>query len=126
QELIPLKGWNQNTSFQSILRMERSLFNDFYFGRTAPSKVFEDALKHKKFFDNIIIITDNDLNSGAQPTVLLEKYKKSINPNVKVFYISTSPSSRHISLADPKDPNSYDFCGFGSNTPKLIQYLMNN
>lgn len=97
------------------------------FGGTNAASAYEYAIKRKIYTDVFVFWTDN-MNwggsyGGGQPSTMLSKYRKSINPDAKAIYVTLVPYSDNVSLADPKDPMSYDIAGFSSQTPKLISMI---
>jgi 60 kDa SS-A/Ro ribonucleoprotein len=54
---------------------------------------------------------------------MLLKYRKEINPDAKAIYVTLVPYGDKVTLADPKDPMSYDIAGFSSQTPKIISMI---
>ena len=93
------------------------------FGGTNAASAYEHAINNKIYTDVFVFWTDSENWMGSQPSSLLKKYRKLINPEAKAIYITLVPYSDEISLADPKDPLSYDIGGFSSQTPKLISMI---
>ncbi|MEQ6359443.1 TROVE domain-containing protein [Thermoanaerobacter thermohydrosulfuricus] len=62
------------------------------------------------YVDNIIIITDEQQNTGSPFYRELEKYRYSINPNVKTFIIDIAPY--RSAMVPPTDKNTYYIYGW--------------
>jgi 60 kDa SS-A/Ro ribonucleoprotein len=71
--------------------------------------------------DKFVTITDNDINTGRQPTAALKDYRQSTGLASRSIVIATTLSS--FSIADPKDPFQLDIAGFDSAAPALIASL---
>jgi 60 kDa SS-A/Ro ribonucleoprotein len=92
------------------------------FGATDASVAYDWMIKHKFKADIICFWTDSESWAGKEhPSQALARYRKQVNPTAKAVYVTLTPYS--ITLADPKDPNSWDMGGFDPGTPKVIQML---
>lgn len=70
-------------------------------GGTDTGAPVEKLRKDNIYVDNIIIITDEQQNTGSPFYKELEKYRRSINPNTKAFVIDIAPyRSAMIPLTD--------------------------
>lgn len=98
------------------------VIRNFDWSSTNVSSVMEYAVKEKLPVDSFVIITDNDVNSGSQPTQALAKFRKAMSkPAASSIVIATSMSE--FSVADPKDPLQFDIAGFDSSAPALVSEL---
>ena len=83
------------------------------------------ATKNKIKADALVFWTDGQTWRGQHPSLLLKEYREKINPDAKAIYVILGTYSDRITLTDPKDPKSYDICGFSTETPKLITMIAN-
>lgn len=90
------------------------------FGSTDCSLPARYALDMGKDYDAIVIFTDNETWAGysGHPFQVLENYRKVVRH--KVAQIVVGLTATNFSIADPKDPDSLDVCGFDSALPSLI------
>lgn len=71
-------------------------------------------------YDCFIIHTDNETYAGKeQPQIVLERYRKLVNRDVKLIVIAATPGADTI--GDPHDPSVLNIAGFDLNAPKLIR-----
>ena len=109
---------NPNMDLETCMKVIRN----FDWSSTNVSSVMEYAVKEKLPVDSFVIITDNDVNSGSQPTQALAKFRKAMSkPAASSIVIATSMSE--FSVADPKDPLQFDIAGFDSSAPALVSEL---
>ncbi|MGB2924550.1 MAG: TROVE domain-containing protein [Limnothrix sp.] len=106
-------------SFRSAMEKTTNL----NFGGTDASCAYSWAIKHKFYADIICFWTDSESWAGTQPSQVLAKYRRKVNPNAKAIYVTLAPYQ--LSLVDPKDPNSWDLGGFDPSMPKIIQAIAN-
>lgn len=66
--------------------------------------------KDNIYVDNIIIITDEQQNTGSPFYRELEKYRHSINPNAKAFIVDIAPY--RSAMVPPTDKNTYYIYGW--------------
>jgi len=97
------------------------------FGGTNAASAYRYAIKNNIYTDVFVFWTDN-MNWGgvygdSHPSKILLKYRKEINPDAKAIYVTLVPYGDKVTLADPKDPMSYDIAGFSSQTPKIISMI---
>lgn len=90
----------------------------FNWSSTNISSVADYATKNRLNVDVFGIITDNDVNSGVQPTVALQKFRRERNKNAAQIVCATSMSN--FTVADPKDPMQIDIVGFDSHVPAIF------
>lgn len=91
-------------------------------GGTDCSIPFGVALKSRTKYDAFVILTDNETWAGAQHgTILLEKYKKEINPDVKVVEIALV-SNPYSTL--PQDKNLLRIVGFDASVLDLLNEFL--
>jgi 60 kDa SS-A/Ro ribonucleoprotein len=88
------------------------------YGSTDPGLVYKRALVEKEVVDAFIFSTDNEVNTGSQPQMLLEQYRREKNPNAKSIVLATTVSE--MSIADPNDQNSLDIAGMSADVPLVI------
>jgi 60 kDa SS-A/Ro ribonucleoprotein len=92
---------------------------DHNFGSTNPASAIQWAEANGVEFDTLVVITDNEVNSGTAHThQALETYRRKTGINAKMAVLATSVSS--FSIADPSDVNSMDLAGFDSATPQIL------
>lgn len=91
------------------------------FGSTDCSLPMTWSMKNDKYYDCIIVFTDNETNANKiQPSVALRQYRDYISSNCKLIVISTSANK--FSIADPNDPfGMLDIAGFDADTPNVIR-----
>ena len=88
-------------------------------GGTDTSAPFELITGNGEKYDNIILITDEQQNTGAPAYRSFEKYKKSVkNPNVKLFIIDVN--NYKSALFNPKDDNVFYCFGWSD---KVLEYI---
>lgn len=88
-------------------------------GWTDCALPFTWAMKHKRVFDSVVILTDNESYAGPiHVHQALRKYRETINPDARLVVVSMT-GTRH-SIADPADPKSLDVSGMDSSVPALI------
>lgn len=79
-------------------------------------RYLEHANKH---VDAIVVITDNDINTGEKPLKALNSYRKTIgNPNVKLITLAVQLND--LTIADPSDKGMLDMCGFDTNSYQVM------
>lgn len=89
------------------------------FGSTDCSMPVLDALTQKLFVDCFVVYTDNETYAGRQhPYIVLEQYRKTINPNAKMIVVGMT--STGFTINRPDDHLGLDVIGFDANTPQLI------
>ena len=73
----------------------------------------------KGMCDQFNIYTDNDTWAGKEHVCsVMKRYRNETGIPAKLATIATIASDSTI--CDPKDPNSADFVGFDSNTPRML------
>lgn len=111
--LVPLhltKKDNLNSAIQKV--------NSGDIGCTNPGLLIEDAIRRKLPVDVFLMVTDNEVNHGKHPFMLLKKFRQQVNPNAKLVVIGLT--STGFTLADPNDGGMLDIVGFDSSAPSLI------
>ena len=89
-------------------------------GMTDISSGILEALKYKRKYGAFVVITDNDVNSGIEPSEAMKQYRAGMKlPNTKLAVIATQGTN--LSIADPADPLMLDMVGFDSHGPKILQ-----
>jgi len=104
-----------NSTFQEVLDAVQ-LSN---WGATDISNGIRYLEKSNKHVDAVIVITDNDINTGEKPLVALNSYRKTIgNPNVKLITLAVQLND--LTIADPSDKGMLDMCGFDTNSYQVM------
>jgi 60 kDa SS-A/Ro ribonucleoprotein len=89
------------------------------FGSTNPGSAIEYAIKHKLDVDAFVMITDNEVNTGQQSAVVLNKYRSVMNkPKAKLIVAGLTATG--FSIADPNDPLMLDIAGFSPDLTSVI------
>src|SRR6185369_7407358 len=88
------------------------------FGYTNISAAIEYARQRKIAMDTLVIMTDNEVNSGVHPYQALQRYRREMNIPTKLIVVATTPTN--FSIADPNDSGMLDISGADSNLPALI------
>lgn len=123
-----------NTTFEPISKFTKKMsykssmnFWDGDFGGTDADQAYRYATKHKIVTDVFVFMTDNMSWAGSRhPSQGLAAYRSQFNPKAKAIYTTLVPYGDMTTLADPKDPNSYDIAGFSGETPRLINLIAKN
>lgn len=97
------------------------------------------------YVDLIMFVTDNDVNSGEQPSDVLKIYRKTVYEGFKLIPINKDGARvdpevlarQHIpklvvvstmggdfTVGDPRDPNTLNVSGFDSATPAIINAFL--
>lgn len=124
-----VKNYNL-TDIKKQLNMKAGLmdnvkaFQKMMGGGTNLGAVIRYAFEKNIHVDAFVFWTDNDLNSDVPPKVILEKYRKKVNPNAKLITVALAGNARTI--ADPEDYNMLDLVGFDAQTPALIHDFIND
>ena len=88
-------------------------------GATDISNGIRYLEKSNKHVDAIVVITDNDINTGEKPLVALNSYRAKIgNPNVKLITLAVQLND--LTIADPSDKGMLDMCGFDTNSYQVM------
>ena len=104
-----------NSTFQEVLDAVQ-LSN---WGSTDISNGIRYLEHSNKHVDAIVVITDNDINTGEKPLVALNSYRAKIgNPNVKL--ITLAVQLNNLTIADPSDKGMLDMCGFDTNSYQVM------
>jgi 60 kDa SS-A/Ro ribonucleoprotein len=104
-----------NSTFQEVLDAVQ-LSN---WGATDISNGIRYLEKSNKHVDAIVVITDNDINTGKKPLVALNSYRAKIgNPNVKLITLAVQLND--LTIADPSDKGMLDMCGFDTNSYQVM------
>jgi len=120
-----------NTSFTPLSNFSRKMtykqamnFYDGDFGGTDADQAYKYAIKHNVKTDVFVFFTDSESWAGYRhPAQGFTAYKSKLNPKAKAIYVTLIPYGDNITLADPKDNQSYDIAGFTGETPKLINLI---
>ncbi len=104
-----------NSTFEEVLSAVQ-LSN---WGRTDISNGIRYLEHSNKHVDAIVVITDNDINTGDKPLVALNSYRAKIgNPNVKLITLAVQLND--LTIADPSDKGMLDMCGFDTNSYQVM------
>jgi len=104
-----------NSTFQEVLDAVQ-LSN---WGSTDISNGIRYLEHSNKHVDAIVVITDNDINTGDKPLVALNSYRAKIgNPNVKLITLAVQLND--LTIADPSDKGMLDMCGFDTNSYQVM------
>jgi 60 kDa SS-A/Ro ribonucleoprotein len=104
-----------NSTFQEVLDAVQ-LSN---WGATDISNGIRYLEKSNKHVDAVVVITDNDINTGEKPLVALNSYRAKIgNPNVKLITLAVQLND--LTIADPSDKGMLDMCGFDTNSYQVM------
>ncbi|MEG6570621.1 TROVE domain-containing protein [Thermoanaerobacterium thermosaccharolyticum] len=87
-------------------------------GGTDTGAPVEKLRKDNIYVDNIIIITDEQQNTGSPFYKELEKYRRSINPNTKAFIIDIAPY--RSAMIPPTDKNAHYIYGWSET---VLEYI---
>lgn len=68
--------------------------------------------------DGFVIYTDNETNTGRNPSTEMRAYRQACNPNARMVVVGTS--SNDFTVAKPDDPLALDVVGFDSSAPAVI------
>jgi 60 kDa SS-A/Ro ribonucleoprotein len=113
---VPLKI-SPNMTLDTVMAHLREFYNNW--GSTNISATHDYAITNKMDVDVFQIITDNDVNSGRQPTVSLKDYRsRAGKPNAAQIVLATSTD--RFTVADPKDPRQLDVAGFDTAVPTIM------
>ncbi len=94
--------------------------SDLAFGSTDCSLPMTWALQNKVPVDVFVTMTDNETWAGkhGHPFQRLTEYRNKMGRNSKNIVCGMTVTN--FTIADPKDPNSLDVCGFDANFPSLV------
>ena len=107
-------GISANDNLASALRKTQGSF-----GSTNPGAAIEYAINNKLDVDVFVIITDNEVNTGSQPSQVMKKYRHKMNkPNCKMIVVGLAATN--FSIADPSDPLMLDIAGFSPDLTSVI------
>jgi 60 kDa SS-A/Ro ribonucleoprotein len=96
------------------------ILENFCGGGTDCSLPFEYLLSNKLNVDVAVCYTDNESWAGPRHTYkALEKYRKTVNPNLKIVFCSLAMNN--LVLSRPGDDKCFDIAGVDPSTPKIIQ-----
>lgn len=88
------------------------------FGATNPGLLFEYALKQRIPVDVFAIYTDNEVNQGQHPAVLLERYRQQMGIDAKLIVVGLTATP--FSVGDPNDLGTLNVVGFDTAAPELM------
>ena len=89
------------------------------FGGTDCALPMVWALENKVEIDHFVIITDNETWAGnIKPVQSLDQYKNKMGIDARVSVLGVA--STDFTIADPMRNDMMDFCGFDSNTPRVL------
>lgn len=114
---LAIKTHRLNDTLKSLRRVS--------WGGTDISLPIAYALKRKMEVDAFIILTDNETwDRDNQLTLLLNRYRQEINPNVKLVVLATAANDGDV--CDPNDALSLGLAGFDSAALRLITQFIKN
>ncbi|MFC4304399.1 TROVE domain-containing protein [Cohnella boryungensis] len=87
-------------------------------GGTDTGAPIRMLLAERRKVDQIVIITDEQQNSGSPFYEALLKYRAKVNPQVKAFIIDISPY--RSAMVPPQDPNTYYVYGWSDTVLSYI------
>jgi 60 kDa SS-A/Ro ribonucleoprotein len=85
---------------------------------TDPGRLIEYAIARRLPVDVFMMITDNEVNHGKHPFMLLRQYRNQMGRNAKLVVIGMTATN--ITLADPSDGGMLDVVGFDSGAASVI------
>jgi 60 kDa SS-A/Ro ribonucleoprotein len=112
-QIVPLKI-NARMSINDVI----SYIDGLSFGATNIGATFEWAQRNKVPCDTIVVLTDNEVNSGVQPIQALDAYKKATGIDTKLVVVGMTATE--FSVADASRKDNLDVVGMDVNTPNLI------
>lgn len=110
---------NKTTSLNEGLR----IIDGCHASHTDLSKAIQYAIGNKIVADAFIVYTDNEVNQGENTKTALNRYRKLINPDVKVIMVGMELNE--FTCADPNDPNMLDIVGFDATAPQIMSDFIN-
>ena len=106
---------NKNTSLKELINE----MSNRTFGATNPGLVLERVIKEKIPVDEIVILTDMEVNTGYHFTDLLQRARDVVGRNIK--FVTVAFELNDFSVADPDDLYQLDVPGFDPSIPRLLQ-----
>lgn len=88
-------------------------------GGTDTSVVMKSLLKERRRVDNIVLITDEQQNTGSPYMDLVQKYRDTINRDVKMFVLNVAPYTSGA-LLDSRNPKNFYVYGL---TEAALNYI---
>jgi 60 kDa SS-A/Ro ribonucleoprotein len=88
------------------------------FGCTNIGLMYDYALKNKLDVAGFLCMTDNEVNSGTHPALVLRQYREKFNPEAKSIMMGTTATG--FTCNDPNDKFGLDVVGFDTNAPNVI------
>lgn len=89
------------------------------FGATDCALPYVWAMKARRDFDAVWVLTDNETWYGKiHPHQALRQYRQQVGHDVKSGVVAMT--STGYSIADPTDPSSLDVAGFDANVPQVM------
>jgi 60 kDa SS-A/Ro ribonucleoprotein len=105
--------------FQTLtLRAVQERVNGMPFGSTQPALIIEDAINNRIPVDVFIVLTDNEVNSGAHPADALRRYREATGIPARLIVVGMTATE--FTLADPNDPLMLDMVGFDTAAPAAV------
>jgi len=92
------------------------------FGRTDISLPMRWALQNKIPVDVVEVYTDNELNTGMQPTHALDAYRHGMGRDV--HQVVCAMTATRFTVADPADPKQLDVVGFDAALPEIVNAFL--
>jgi 60 kDa SS-A/Ro ribonucleoprotein len=87
-------------------------------GGTNTALPMQYLLQQEEKVDNIILITDEQQNTGRPFYDVLSEYRRRVQPKVKTFIVDVSPY--HTPLAEPNDPSCMWIYGWSDQVLNMI------
>lgn len=116
-EVVPFEF----SSERSVLEQANSIFTR---GGTNVAAPFFKLRTENIKVDQIVVITDEQQNTGTHAMMEYARYRRDVNPNVKLFVVNVSPYNN--TLFDPKDykEDIYFIHGFSDSAVKYISMML--
>lgn len=114
-------GTNIGMCMEHMLGQINNNRSDYYYGgyeRNVPMGVRSNS---PVFADNIIILTDEQQNAGTPLIKKFREYRRTVNPDAKLFIIDVSPYHEHV--ADADEPGVYFIFGWSDEVLRHISFV---
>lgn len=91
-------------------------------GGTDLSLPMAYALQKKLHVDAFVILTDSESWRSTHPSLLVNQYRNTINPEAKI--VNVQMTATHVTNNDPNDRRALDCVGFDTNVPSIISSFL--
>lgn len=88
------------------------------FGSTDISLAVRYATSCKLKVGGFIVMTDNEVNCGPHPALVLREYRKRFVPDARSVFVATAANG--FTVNDPNDKFGLDVAGFDASVPPVI------